>query len=128
MAKFDPSKVVVKKEVTLPVRQLSIEKPAYLKITDNIRLTKSVDEKTGEEKDLPILTCIDLETEKSCHVVVPSVLYGIFQDNYPIPQVDGESTAEDATAPYVGKAFQIIKGRKPSGKRYHTFTVCEIEA
>lgn len=118
------------KEVTLPVRQLAIEKAAYLQFTAPIRMADSVDESTGEQKDLPIMNCIDLETDKSCQIVVPSVLHGIITDNYPQPTkiVDGEEVVDrDAQPLYVGKAFQIIKGRKPSGKRYHTFTLCEVE-
>lgn len=104
-------KFTIKKEVTLPIRKLTIDEPAYLKVTSKIVQGKKIKD---EEEAAHIMNVIDLETGASGQVVVPSVLMGIFEDNY-----------ENQT--YVGVCFQIIKGRKPSGKRYHTFTVCEVE-
>lgn len=139
MTKPVPFKFKVVKEVVLPVRQLAIDAPAYLQFTAPMKIVDSVDESTGETKDLPIMNCIDLETQQSCQVVVPSVLFGILTDTYPVESNEVETTDEagntvkrkipvDGAVPaYVGKNFEIIKGRKPSGKRYHTFQVKEIE-
>lgn len=104
-------KFTVKKAVTLPIRKLAINEAAYLRITDPIFTGKQL---ADQKEPASLANCIDLETGEQCQIVVPQVLHGILDDNY-------------ADNSYVGVNFQVIKGKMPSGKKYHPFTVCEVE-
>lgn len=106
----------VKKNITLPLIKPQIDKPVYIKVTSAIFVGKAVN-KAGDNKDMEpakLVNCVNLETGEEAQIIVPSVLNGIFSDEYP----------EDA---YVGCGFQITKHAKANGKRYHQFSVAELE-
>ena len=65
-------------------------------------------------KKVPVARVINLEDGEQYEVVLGSTLISQLQDNYP----------EDAVN---GKSFEITKHGKKTGKRYHTYTVYEIE-
>ena len=105
----------VKKAISLPIKQLVLEKASYITIEDKIFAGKQVE--TGAKKnDKPanLMTVTDLEVMQQAQIVVPIVLQGVLDEHFPN---DG----------YVGLSFEIIKHAKKSGKDYHTFTVREIE-
>lgn len=105
----------VKRNITLPLLKPAIDVPVYIKVTSPIFTGKAV-QKAGDSPMEPakLVNCIDLETGEEAQIIVPAVLSGIFEDEFP----------ENA---YVGKGFQITKHAKVSGKRYHPFSVAELE-
>jgi hypothetical protein len=115
-AKFVP-KII--KQVTLPLIKPQIDEPVYIKVTKPMYVGKDVSarEKTpGAKKKEPatLIDCINIETGEEAQLIVPSVLKGIFEDEYP-------------NGSYVGKGFQIVKKPKREGKDYFPFLVAEIE-
>lgn len=108
-------KFTVKKRVTLPLIKPKLDVPVFIKINEPVFVGKKLE--SGASKDMEAATLAnvtDLETGEEAQIIVPSVLAGIFKDEY----------ADDA---YVGLSFQLTKHPKVSGKRYHNFTVVEIE-
>ena len=106
----------VKRNITLPLLKPQLEVPVYIKITGQIFTGKAV-QKAGDGKDMEpakIVNCINLETGEECQIIVPSVLDSILNEEF----------TDNA---YVGKGFQITKHAKVAGKRYHTFSVAELE-
>ena len=104
------------KNITLPLIKPQLDVPFYIKVTSPVFEGKKI-EGTGDKAKMEpasLVNCIDLETGAESQVIVPAVLAGIFEDEY-----DGDS--------YVGKGFMITKHPKASGKRYHPFSVAEIE-
>lgn len=109
-------KFKVKRNITLPLIKPSIDVPVYIKVTNAVFVGKAI-QKAGDGKDMEpakLVNCINLETGEEAQIIVPSVLNGIFEDEYP-------------DASYVDKGFQITKHAKASGKRYHAFSVAELE-
>lgn len=107
----------VVKNVTLPLIKPEIDVPVFVKVTSAVFVGKDIAEKTpGAKKKEPakLINCINLQTGEEAQLIVPSVLAGIFTDEY----------KDDS---YVGKCFQLIKHAKKAGKEYHPFTVREIK-
>jgi len=98
------------KEITLPIMKIACDKSYYIQPTAAMFLGKKLD---GDDEAATLLNCTNLETGESVQIVVPSVLKSILEESY----------KEDS---YVGVNMEFIKGQKPSGKRYHPFTVCEV--
>ena len=112
----------VKRNITLPLIKPQIDKPVYIEVSGPMFEGKEIkdkkDPKTGEMTasmaKATMLNCTELETGVDSQIIVPAVLHGIFDDEYP----------KDA---YVGKRFRLVKHAKASGKRYHNFSVAEVE-
>jgi len=100
----------VVKNVTLPLLKPQLDVPVYIKVLDPIYLGKKVEQ---DKEPATIANIVNLETGEHCQILVPAVLAGIFEDEYP----------DNA---YVNKCFKLTKHPKASGKRYHLFTVLEI--
>lgn len=111
--KFEPK---VKRNITLPLLKLSIGEPAYIQITSAMFVSKQIEDATGKNAMEPatLVNCINLESDEECQIIVPAVLQSILKEQF----------AEDS---YVGKGFQLIKHPKQSGKRYHNFSVAELD-
>jgi hypothetical protein len=112
----------VTRVISRTVRKLESGKPVYLLIESKIELGKQMPAKlnpdTGEmELPKPAMTCdvTDLESDTKHVLLANSVLHKELEENYP-------------NSAYVGKSFQIINNGKLPGKRYHTFTINEVEA
>ncbi len=108
-----PPKFKITKHVTLGQLKLSINKPAFVKITAAMYEGKKVE--NSKYDGLPtIMEVIDLMTGQPMETVVNTVLASTFDEEYP-------------EAGYVGKTFQITKLPKVGEKKYHPFEVLEIE-
>lgn len=106
----------VKRNITLPLIKPQLDVPVYIKVTGPMFKGKKI-EGTGDKAKMEpaeLLNCINLESGEEAQIIVPSVLKGIFNDEYP----------DDS---YVNKGFMITKHPKASGKRYHPFSVAELE-
>lgn len=105
----------VAKRITLPLIKPQLEKPVFVLINEAVFVGKKIEQGTSKDMEAAhIANVTDIETGEQAQIIVPSVLLGIFKDEYP----DNS---------YVGKAFQLTKHAKASGKRYHAFTVIELE-
>ena len=103
------------KNITLPLIKQAIDKPIYIKVTSAMFTGKKIE--SGDKAKMEpatLINCIDLETGAESQLIVPAVLHSIFDDEY-----DNDA--------YVGKGFMITKHEKKSGKKYHPFSVAEIE-
>lgn len=106
----------VKRNITLPLIKPQLDVPVYVKVTGAIFEGKKI-EGTGDKAKMEpahLFNCINLETGEEAQMIAPAVLMGIFKDEY----------SNDA---YVGCGFSITKHPKASGKRYHAFSVAELE-
>lgn len=106
----------IKRNITLPLIKPVIDQPVYIKVTGPMFEGKKI-EGTGDKAKMEpatLLNCVNLETGEDAQIIVPAVLKGIFEDEY-----DGDA--------YVGKGFAVTKHPKASGKRYHPFSVAELE-
>lgn len=104
--------------VTLPVLKMLEDQPHY--VTATAAMYEGKEQKPAKEGDKPmepatILPVVDIDTGEVAQIIVGAVLEGILNDSYP-------------DAGYVGKSFEITKHAKKEGKRYHTYSVFEIEA
>jgi hypothetical protein len=106
----------VVKNVTLPLLKMVDEKEIYVRIETEVFAGKEVVKKKGEEQLAPaeLMRVINWETGEEMEIIVNSVLKGTLEEEY----VDGS---------YVGKSFAITRHAKKQGKRYHTFTIKEID-
>jgi hypothetical protein len=119
---FDPTKVKVVKNVTLPVLSLKAGETAYVRIDTKIaqgkELTVSKDKKSGEEnaneKPADICQVTNLASGEQLQFIVSAVVKANIEDQYPAHT-------------YVGKSFRIAKLEKRAGKRYFDFNIAEIE-
>ena len=105
--------------VTLPVLKVEVERTVYVKVTGPMELgkvnTNKKDEDGKPQKPATIMPIVNVETGEAALIIVGTALGGQLNDTYP-----GNG--------YVGKAFEITKHAKPAGKRYHTYSLYEIEA
>lgn len=122
---FDPSRVKVKKNITLPLLKMRPEVTYYLRIDQPIFKAKPVTTKaikngelveTNTKKMEPpeLAEVTNLETGEKMQIIVPKVLGTELRENY----------VEDA---YVGLSYSIVKHEKATGKDYATFSIAEIE-
>lgn len=110
-------KFKVKRNITLPLIKPQLDVPVYIKITSEMFVGKDVSAAKGDAKKMEpatLVNCVNLETGEEAQIIVPAVLKGIFEDEFP-------------DNGYVGKAFSITKHPKASGKQYHPFSVAELE-
>ena len=128
------NKFKVKRNITLPLVKPQIDTPIYIKITEPMKIGKVV----GDMDAAMICNCIDLETGEAAQIILPSVLQGIFHDDFGAPlygaKEKGAPTemlepAHDDQTPdsYVGLGFQITKHAKASGKKYNPYSVAELD-
>ena len=104
------------KAITLPTLKTVIDASIFVTIKGiHFSESKEKDAETGEFKKVPVARVINLEDGEQYEVVLGSTLISQLQDNYPEDTVNG-------------KSFEITKHGKKTGKRYHTYTVYEIEA
>jgi hypothetical protein len=110
------------RSVTLPVFKVEVEVPLYLMVNGPMFIGKPVEAKTGADgkKGVPmepatIMPVTNIETGEVGQIIVNAALKSILDETYP----------KDS---YVEKSFEIVKHEKRAGKRYHTFSVFEIEA
>lgn len=106
------------KHVTLPLLKPAIDVPVYIQVLKPMYIGKDVSAKSKnaeEKKKAPatLVDCINMETGELSQMIVPSVLKGIWEDDYP-----------DDT--YVNKGFMVTKQAKREGKDYFPFSVAEI--
>lgn len=115
-AGFDPAKLDVVQNVTLPLLKQEDEKPIYFAVQSKIFQGKEVAQKKGETVMEPadLMRIVDLTDGEEKEIIANSVLKSTLTENY-----EGES--------YVGKAFRVIRHAKAQGKRYHTYSIAEIE-
>jgi hypothetical protein len=111
-----PFEVKKVKAVTLPLLKQQDDAPLYILVNSKIEEGKEIKQKKGETVMEPakIMKVVDLTTGQECEIIANTVLRSTFEENYPD---DG----------FVGKAFEIIRHAKSNGKRYHTYSVTEIE-
>lgn len=104
------------RSITLPLIKPQLDVPVYVKITGALFEGKKVEGTSDASKMEPatLFNCIDLVTGELAQMIAPAVLKSILAEEYP----------DDS---YIGLGFGITKHPKVSGKRYHTFTVQQIE-
>ncbi len=109
-------KFKVKRNITLPLIKPAIDVPVYIKVTSTMFIGKDIKKPIGGKVMEPatLVNCVNLETGEEAQIIVPSVLSGIFEDEFPEQS-------------YVNKGFQITKHAKGNGKAYHPFSVAELE-
>ena len=107
----------IKKLITLPLIKPQIDVPIYVHIVEKMFVGKDIKQSIGGKKMEPatLCNCVNMETGEVAQIIIPAVLHGIFDDEYP----------EDS---YVGCAFMITKHSKIKDKNYHPFSVAEIES
>lgn len=115
MANFDPSKIVVKSNLILPVLKMEVNEPIYFKATGAIFVGKEIKGDKAGDKPADLLNCINLLTGEESQIVCGEVLKSTLQESF-----EGDT--------YVGKSFMAEKLPKPDGKRYHQYRIAEIEA
>ncbi len=126
------SQFKVKKNLSLPLIKPQIDQPVYIQFTEAMFIGKKVQE---NKEAAVIANVINLEDGEQMQYLVPSVLQGIFHDNYGAPlfgKTDHgtdivEAAKGDAQDSYVGKGFMITKMKKATNKQYHPHKVAEIE-
>lgn len=109
-------KFKVKKLVTVPLLKFVIDQPIYVKITSPIFLGKEV-KGSGDSSKMEaahLANVINLETGEEQQIIIAKVVQGVLDEEYP-------------NQGYVGKAFQLTKLAKGSGKRYNPYTVAELD-
>jgi hypothetical protein len=116
-----PGGVVVRKVQDISLPTLSTEGNAGLTLAVRFMgemVGKESVAKDGEVKDKPTIVysarVIDLTTGGLYNMVCAAVIKSELEGAYP-------------NHGYVGKSFLINKGEKPKGKRYHAWTITEIE-
>lgn len=109
------------KSVTLPVFKVEEEVPLYLTVNGAMFVGKPIEAKTGDDgkKGKPmepatIMPVTNIDSGEMGQIIVNAALKSILEETYP----------KDA---YVGKSFEVVKHAKKAGKRYHTFSVFEID-
>ena len=124
----------IKRAITLPLVKPQIDVPVYVKITAPMVVGKVIG-----DKDAAILcNVINLETGEEAQLIIPSVLQGIFHDDFGAPlygtegkgqptKVISEPAADQEKDSYVGLGFQITKHAKASGKQYNPYSVAELD-
>lgn len=128
-------KFKVTKNVTLPLIKPEIGQPVFFRVTAPVKIGKAVE----KDKDAAIIAdCVNLLTGEEAQILVPAVLQGILHDEYGAPRfgtvekgapvTELEPPIEDQVRDrYVGKSFQMIKHERATGKKYHSYSVAEIE-
>lgn len=104
-------KFTVKSIITIPLLKPAIDVPFYVRLDTPVILGKKIDD-TMEAAHLCNVT--NLETGEQNQLIIPSVLLSLLHETY---EKDG----------YVGRSFMLTKHAKPSGKKYHPFSMAEIE-
>ena len=108
----------VKRSVTLPILKIACNVATYVRIDDAIFQGKLLAEELAKGKSPEdaayLVNVTDLETGEQAQIVLNKVLHSILDESYPN---DG----------YVGLAFSLVKQKMATGKKYHNFTVQEIE-
>ena len=128
------NKFKVKRNITLPLVKPQIDQPVYVKITDPMKIGKQV----GDMDAAMICNCIDLQTGEAAQIILPSVLQGIFHDDFGAPLYGAKEKGEPTTMlepphddqiadAYVGLGFMITKHTKASGKKYNPYSVAELD-
>lgn len=109
-------KPVILKAVTLPLFKQVDDVPMFLALSGAIYTGKDVKQAAGTVKMEPaeLVKCVNLETGEEGELIVNAVLKSTLEESYP-------------SEAYVNKAFQITRKAKTNGKRYHTYSVFEIE-
>lgn len=118
---FDPTKVKIVKNVTLPVLSLKAGQVVFVVIDTAIekgkelKRTAAADGKEPEVKQEPADIChvTNLETGEQLQFIVNAVVKANLDEAYP---KNG----------YVGKRFRVAKLEKRAGKRYFDFNIAEI--
>lgn len=112
-----PEGIKVKRRITLP--SLAIKTPGQgraLVIMDAMRVSKVKDKSEQKREPATICTVGDMQTGEMFTFIVPAVIKGNLDENYP----------DDS---YVGKAFWIQnKGKRTESQRYNDFELSEVEA
>jgi hypothetical protein len=110
-----PVSFKIKRVITVPLLKPQLDIPFYIKVTGEVFVGKEIQsEKTKDMEAANLVNCINLATGEAMQLIVPAVLSGIFEDEY-------------TGGKYVGLGFMITKHPKASGKRYHPFSVAELE-
>ena len=124
----------VKKNLTLPVLKMGIDKPVFIKFNEAMKIGKQI----GDKDAALVAVVTNLETGETLQMLVPAVMQGVLHDEYGAPHYGTAEKGAPVTelepriegqAPdsYVDKCFMITKHEKQSGKQYHPHTVQEIE-
>lgn len=124
-ASFDPSKVRIKKQVTVPLLKPAQEKPVFVTVVQAIYTsTREIDDPRFKKMENPdMLLVTDLSDGMRKEIICGAVLRRSLEEEY---DDDG----------YVGLSFMLVKHRKQvkiaedgaeSAAQYHTWTVAEIE-
>lgn len=124
---FDPSKVVVKRQLITPTLKLDPGVQIFVKVTGKMFVGKASTKKDDDgqvRKPATILPVICLHAGENhehngeaCQVVANKVLISTLNEEFP---KDG----------YVGKSFRITKAMEKTsgaGGEYYKFTIAEID-
>ena len=106
-----------KRVVTVPNLKMEIEKPVHVRIESKMFKGQAQKATAGRQAMEPatIVNVTNLETGEVGQLILGATLVSILTEAYP-----GDK--------YVGVAFRFTKHPKKDGKRYHTYSVEEIEA
>lgn len=112
-----PPGVKVLKRITLSVLSFKVVGTAHtLTIRDAMRESVLKGKQKEGMKNATVCAVIDCETGEEHNFVVPAVVKGNLEENYP-----GET--------YVGKSFYIKNnGKRAPAQRYNDFTILEVDA
>ena len=111
MSKFKRTKAI-----TLPTLKMKIGDPIYVTILEVNRKEnkKEKDPETGENKIVPVAKVTNLSDGENYELVCGAALIAQIEENYTKDELSG-------------KSFEITKHDKKTGKRYHTYTIYEID-
>jgi len=123
---FDPSKVVIEKNLTVPSLKLEPGVPVFVKVTGAMFLGKKSDKKDADGQTRGPATLLPVKVlhagddhecnGEDCQIVANKVLVSTLNEAYP----------KDS---YVGKSFRITKSAtktKGAGGEYYKFSVALI--
>lgn len=121
-AAFDPSKIKVLKNVTLPQWKWKEDKAHYFTVKGSIFQAKEitggrkpvVKEGVAPVKPPELMEVVNLETGELVHLIAGTVLATELREQYP-------------NDTYVGKSFSVTKNKIADNKRYATYSITEIE-
>ena len=103
-----------KKAVTLPVLKMTIGTPRFLQFLGEVEEKKTTEKVEGkvQESTIDLVHAVDLETGEEGVLVVGTTL---------------KSNLSEAYEKINSLKFEITKLAKKDGKRYHTYSVYEVE-
>ena len=109
-----PAGFVIDRAISTPTLKLAVDVPVYVMLKEPMEQGKKIE--TESEKGRPPATVakiVNLATGEDMTMVIPAVVKGVLEDNYPNDE-------------YVNKYFAIVKKPMRAGKRYFDYIVKEL--